>query len=72
MGEAVIVGLQNEARREELMSHRVDDDLPNVPEVDALSSALAEQVQCQAGSLLEEQGMVDLERDRLAALLEAA
>jgi hypothetical protein len=39
MGEAVIVELQNEARREELMGHRVDDDLPNVPEVDALTSA---------------------------------
>jgi hypothetical protein len=39
MGEAVIVDLQHEARREELMGHRVDDDLPNVPEVDALSSA---------------------------------
>jgi hypothetical protein len=36
------------------------------------SAALAEQVQCQVGSLLEEQGMVDLERHRLAELLEAA
>ncbi len=43
-----------------------------ITELTERSAALAEQVQCQAGSLLEEQGMVDLERHRLAELLEAA
>jgi hypothetical protein len=40
-----------------------------VAELQGKSDAIQQQVQCQVGSLLEEQGMLDLERHRLAELL---
>ena len=40
-----------------------------VAELQQKSSAIQQQVQRQVGSLLEEQGMADLERHRLAELL---
>jgi hypothetical protein len=40
-----------------------------VAELQQKSDALQQQIQCQVGSLLEEQSMADLERHRLAELL---
>lgn len=40
-----------------------------VADLRAKSDAIQQQVQCQVGSLLEEQGLVDVERHRLSELL---